>query len=163
MLTETYINSYAAGGSQSNGYENDVTFSTLDLEALPALEKALGRLASEIQKMNPLAIKKLLAAVKKSMNFYYSDYVDLGDFLTNSREERTLPLDESVFSSADSALKRFVVITKNSSRYAKASGVSIWIPKSFSSYQSYAERYSKLKFNQNTSWGSGLASLLKSQ
>lgn len=155
MLTETYVASYSGG---SNG-TNDATFAVFDLGKMDVLNHAVANLGQNISHLDATAKAALVKSIDSTQSFTYSDYVDLGDFIKVSGNLQGLEkgaLDETL-----SAMNQFVLAHAETDNYKKSTGLSIWMPSSKSTFDSYAARYMTLKFNQNTHWGEALRDLLQ--
>ncbi|MEO5970011.1 MAG: clostripain-related cysteine peptidase [Bdellovibrionia bacterium] len=157
-LTEEYINSYSGGG---NGYQ-DATFAAYDLSKLPVLTTALRNLSSELTKLPQQARARVVSVARDTQNFSFPDYGDLTDFVGLLEKENLVELGKSSLGNLKTVLDQFIITHGATSYYSRAAGLSIWLPTSKSSYDSYAERYSKLKFQTDTNWSSALRAILKS-
>jgi hypothetical protein len=51
------------------------------------------------------------------------------------------------------------VISSGATDYAKAHGVSLWLPESRDVYDAYIEPYKQLKFHAHTNWGDVVSAL----
>jgi hypothetical protein len=158
MLTEEYTKSYQGG---TNGTQ-EVTYSTIDLSKQAAFNAAVAKLAANLEKLDPTATSLVLKAAQATQVFAYSDYADLGDFIGNLQAAKIVGADETVFSDVKSALADYVVLSKNTSGYAKAQGISIWLPASQSAYSAYADHYKDMSFDTATGWGAALAHIVGS-
>jgi hypothetical protein len=155
-LTSTYVKSYQGG---TNGNE-EVTFSAYDMDKYPALVAAVSGLSANLAVLGAADRSSVMKAADQAIYFYYSDYVDLGDFMRNLESARTAVASD-VLTQAKAAMQDFVIANGVTSSYAKASGLSIWLPGSQSLYNTHSARYQGLQFAKQTHWGDTLAALLK--
>jgi len=156
-LTEEYVNSYNGG---ENGHQ-DATFAAYDLEKLPLLTSALSTLGTEFSKLPTKAREKVVSVAKETQTFAFSDYGDLSDFV-GLLEKQSLPdLGKASLGNLKTALSQFIITHAATPNYSRAVGLSIWLPTSKGTYESYAEKYSQLKFQADTHWGNALRSILK--
>jgi hypothetical protein len=154
-LTRVYKTSYS-GGSQGT---EDVTFSALDLTQTEKLHSSLGRLAQSFRQKDAASKDELRRAAWKSLSFYESDYIDLGDLLQQIRSVATT-LDLSLIEEVKQDLKNYVVANAGTPAYSRAQGVSIWWPTSKSALEDRAARYEGLRFSKSTGWGELLADVV---
>ncbi|MEK6705808.1 MAG: clostripain-related cysteine peptidase [Bdellovibrionota bacterium] len=157
FLAEEYKRSYQGG---NNGYR-DVTFSAYDMSRIGALDNAMAAFSSSILSLGTGDRTKVVNAVKETLNFAYSDYGDLMDFLSILGKANIQSIPKNVISAVDEAAKDFVVVNEVSSGYARATGVSIWLPASASTYNSHAGNYATMQFHANTKWGDALRFILQ--
>jgi hypothetical protein len=152
FLVEEYIKVY-------NSQNGDVTLSALDLAKQGTLESALTQLATSLKALPADKQKKVVAAVKKTLHFELSDYVDLGDLVKNLRTavggegEAREPLTQ-----VENAVQAYVSTNGTTEAYKTAKGVSIWFPDSASTYKRYASYYEQLKFS-TVGWGKMLKAM----
>lgn len=156
MLTEEYVKSYQGG---SNG-RSEVTFSAFDMSKYAGFRNAIGEFSTSIRGMPSSSKDKVKAAANAAQDFYYSDYVDVGDFLLKVESSGALSDNRSI-ATAKAALKDFVLINRVTDSFKKAQGVSFWIPKSTSMHDGMAERYKKLAFDRDANWSGALSAFLK--
>jgi hypothetical protein len=156
VVVQQYVRSYSGG---SNGHE-EVTFSAFDLSKMGALNTAVSALGKQISSLSSAQKTKVVKAISKTQNFTDADYGDLEDFLSNLQGTS---MDSNVVGNLKTASSDFVIANQATSKYSKAHGVSIWLPSKTRQYTEYAKDYAPLKFNQNTGWGSALASLLNAK
>ncbi len=154
MLTEAYLKSYA-----NNGTTTGLTLSAVDLEKMQDLNRAVSGLTDSIKKTNASEKKKILEIANRAQAFYYNDYIDLGDFVSLLAKENLLQIDSRVTGQIQDSMKEYVISSKNSSDYAKASGTSFWFPTSREVLDSYLDRYKGLKFHAETGWAEALQHL----
>ena len=135
--------------------------SDLDLSKYDAMKDSIGRLGSEISRMPDAARAKILAAAKSAFSFYYSDYVDAGDFLKKISAQQIREIDARVIDSATAALAQFVVLSKNTGSFMSATGTSIWIPTNKSTMNQYLNTYKSLQWDIDTRWSNALKDFVK--
>lgn len=155
-LTEEYTASYMGG---TNGHGN-VTFSSYDLTKMDRLNKAVASLGHELSSLGSAGSAKVMQIVEGVQNFTFSDYGDLGDFVSGLETAQIAGLAKAPLTDIKEALSQFVVANKVTPGFARATGVSIWLPSSKDVYDSYSSRYEALKFNQSTRWGDTLKTLM---
>lgn len=152
LLSKEYLASYNGGvyGRKS------VTFSALDMSKLDQINSSVAQLVNHLKGLDAASLKKIKSASNSTLDFYYSDYKDLGDFLKNLSSTATVK-DSKLIDQVQKGLKSSILSTDNSSTYAAATGLSIWIP---SSVTSDMTRYKELEFNKQTAWADFLKVML---
>lgn len=156
MLVTSYVESYQGG---SNGREN-VTLSSYDLEYLPKLITAVKDFGGAVQKVDKSERKKVVQAMKDSQSYFYEDYIDLGDLVTNLQKGAITTLDTNALAEVNTAAKGFLVSNAQSG-FPKATGISMWAPADMATYKKFATLYNDLQFQTQTSWGEALKYLLQ--
>jgi hypothetical protein len=154
VLVDAYVKSYQNG---SNG-SSEVTFSAFDLNQMAQLDNAVSVFAKKVRTLDAASKAKLLAAAQKTQNFVDADYGDLGDFITNIQAAR---LSSPEVDDLKVAVEQFIIANADTTQYARAKGLSIWLPTDASTYSSNSARYQGMKFDKATDWGSSLAYLLQ--
>jgi hypothetical protein len=156
ILTEEYHAAYSGGqyGNQA------ITFSAMDLENLGALAREVKELGRHLEKLDQTGRKTVVKAIRDTLSFTYSDYGDLGDYL-DVLERAKVGFDTRNLSDLRTAIGALVIANKASGSYAKAQGVSLWLPYSKYTFNTYKDRYSQLAFGQETQWGITLGYLLQ--
>lgn len=154
LLSKEYQKAYDGG---VYGNKPDTTFSAVDLTKLPALYTSLTTLQNSLRGLDTAQFAQVKTAINNSMNFYYSDYVDLGDFLAKTQ---ALGFSRGIegLSSAQSALKNVVLTADNGDNFLRASGLSIWLP-TYST--SELNRYDNLEFSKATGWNELVRQVLR--
>jgi len=153
MLTEEYTQSYI------DQHDGDVTYSVFDLSKIDQLVTSVKAMATSIAKLSPSDARTMATAAGRAQGFAYSDYVDFGDFLAQAQATRSNAIPTDVLNNAKSALSNVVIEAKNTSRYSKATGLSLWIPLESYTYSEHSEKYCELKFDKATSWGDAVKNL----
>lgn len=156
LLSKEYTKAYNGGvyGSQS------VTFSALDLSKLDALISSTQALAAHMKTLGKDSLKKIKSEISSNvMNFYYSDYMDYGDFV---KRVDTLKFnhDSKLFTEVAANIKDLVVSVDSTSSYKDATGLSIWAPTYSTSDMA---RYSNLEFSKLTGWDQFLQAMNAAQ
>ena len=128
------------GGTQGT---SEVTLSVLNLDKTEAFERAVQTLARKIMSLSPADIAKVKRFAAEAQSFYSSDYVDLVDFLDLTQN---LPALKDSQKAIREAVREFVGGNETTPGYAKAHGVSIWMPTYKYSFETYVQRYRGLKF-----------------
>jgi hypothetical protein len=157
MVVEAYIQSYS-GGSQGT---SDVTQSAFDLTRTSELHAAVASLGAQLRGLEKTDRAKVVKSINDALNFYYSDYVDLGDFLGFLSQSRIPSIDSTVVDGARRALQGYVVANGATGRFRAAQGVSIWAPTYKSTFNRYSSRYRGLTFHKETAWGDTLQHILQ--
>lgn len=155
-LVEEYTKSYQNG---SNG-QSEVTFAAYDMSQIGKLNESVAALSSNIEKLSTDDLKKIATAAQGTLVFTDPDYADLGDFVAHVNTAQVKGLSRIAVSDVQEALSSFVITSKNTTNYAAAHGVSIWIPSDMSGYTSYSDRYHTLQFESDTKWGEALTKFL---
>ena len=156
-LTDEYVKSYQGG---THGTQ-EVTFSAFDLSKMEKINRAVSELGARMMSLKDEDKAKVVTAISQTQTFTYSDYGDLLDFLTLVEKSNLSSMRPDTFTAVREAMKEFIVDNKVTSRYGRATGLSIWLPGTSSAYKAYGERYHGLKFNTHTGWGDALDFLNK--
>lgn len=148
LLSKEYLKAYSAGGSYST---QDVVFSALDLTKLPGVYTALSSYKNDlviaVQK-DPNAIRGLAGSTQ---DFTYTDYKDMLHFSKLvASSSLVMPAKQA---DLENAMKSLVISNDVSSNYRNATGISVWLPTSQWTYDTYKDRYNQLQFNKATGWG----------
>lgn len=157
ILTDVYIKSYQ-GGQNGN---DEVTFSAFNLEASDRFYGAVTRLGDQLMKLDANSRKAVLKAVKASQAFYYDDYVDFGSFVGEVEKAKVAKIDSDLIRDVRGAIQSYVIANGVTSNYARATGVSMWIPSTMRKFNSYIERYSALEFQAETRWADAVRFILQ--
>ena len=157
MVVEAYAASYT-GGTQGT---DDVTQSAFDLTKSREFFAAVGNLGAQLRKLEKADRAKAVKAMGDALNFYYSDYVDMGDFLAQLEKTRIAAIDSAVVAEARQAIDSYVVANAATGKYRASKGVSIWGPTYKSTFNRYASRYRGLTFHKETAWGDTLQHMLQ--
>lgn len=155
-LTETYVASYS-GGSQGT---DQVTFSALNLEAFGSFAKAVSVVGSKIQALDATVVPAVKSAFQSTIDFTYGDYSDVGDFVANLLKVPALSNEPSL-GELKTTVSKLVIANKGTRRYARATGISFWLPNSASRYDQFIKRYSGFQFQKDTLWADALKRVLK--
>lgn len=156
-LVETYVKSYQGG---SNG-QGEVTFSAFDMSKLSLLDAAIANFSKKVQSLDATGKAALLKAAQGVQVFYDDDYADLVDFMKQISAKNVRGIDTQDVADVTSAAKQFVIANADTQQYARANGLSIWLPTRSSQYSENAQRYKAMRFNAATDWGSALDFLLQ--
>ncbi len=143
-LTDAYEDYYLAKNQS-------VTLSAFDLKFIEPLNQALRNFSDSFQGLKPADLRKIAKAAKESTKFTNDDYVDLGDFINHVKALKIGRLKDTTMNDISASAKDFVVSNKTIG-FPKAEGAAIWIPTDSSTYSRYADRYSRLGFDQATHW-----------
>lgn len=154
LLSKEYKKSYDGG---VYGSKQDTTFSAVDLNKFPALYASLETLQKSIRGLGAAEFAQVKKTIGTTLNFYYSDYVDLGDFLKNTKG-LTFSRSISGLAEAETAFKDVVITTDNNDDYLRATGLSIWLPL-YSTSQ--LNRYDNLQSSKATGWNELVRQILK--
>jgi hypothetical protein len=139
---------------------HEITLSSVDLGKRDSFEAALLQFSTTATRRGPEILNLIKQASAESVSFYYSDYIDFGDFITHL-DARLTDSQRSDLRLRDlqKAYKDYVVSNDVSEDMSAASGLSFWIPQSSSSFDEHGERYSKLGFAQKTRWDQTLKAM----
>jgi hypothetical protein len=147
ILATEFKKSYQ-GGSQGT---REVTLSAFDLGKTEVLESAMKSLSDWILS-SPTSIFGLFRqALSSSQSFYYSDYVDLGDFI-NKVSSRSPDRNVRAILDLQAAIKEYVIVNEVTPEYQNATGLSVWIPRYSYTFEGRQQRYSELSFSRATNW-----------
>lgn len=69
--------------------------------------------------------------------------------------------DAQALSALKTATDAVIIANADTTRYTKATGMSIWLPTDSGTYKRHAIRYQGLKFNAATHWNDALSALLQ--
>ena len=150
LLTHVYFETY----SGSNGPRKDATLSALDLAQIGPVNTALREFAESVRTLATPRKTDVLRAIRNSLQFTLTDYVDVGDFLRNV--ERVDVSTTAAIAPVRAALSNLVISNEVTPRYSRASGISIWIPNNRDLLDRFGREYERLKFHQETRWGDAL-------
>ena len=157
LLAQEYVKSYQ-GGTQGKA---EVTFSAFDLSKIDLLQAAVAQMSVKIQALSASDRDKVSAVAKSTLNFFYEDYRDLGDFAKRTKNLKIHRDAKAAATALENAIKSFVITAVNTPAYSDASGVSFWLPTEKYSYDSYKSAYSELRFQEKTSWSEAAKTLVK--
>jgi len=160
-LVDAYVKSYQTGGSNATQGTSEVTFAAYDMSKLADLDTAIAHLGKEIRSMNATDKEKLFNTAKTVQNFTDADYGDLLDFMSLISAAQVRSVAPQVVSEVQAAANAMIIGNADTSQFARAKGMSIWLPTDPSTYASNSARYKGLKFNLASDWGSTLDFLLQ--
>ena len=156
MLTESYI-----AAIDPHAWIKEATFSALDLSRLPALVSKFSSVSSALQKIAPEQKTGLLRSLPKTVRFSEPDYLDFGDFLSQLEANHVSGITDADFAELRKDLKDLVIANKTTPRYARATGVSLWVASDRDKFDRFSREYLRLKFHAATNWGEALQVLVK--
>ncbi len=157
ILTRTYKESYENGDQSTSA---QVTLSALDLSKTAELNASVAALASAIENQSDEGKEQTSHAAGRTISFYESDYIDLGDF-ANQLQIASPSFDQNVLENLNDALRKYVISNDVTESYSAAKGVSIWMPSSNYTYDLYIDRYAALNFARSTGWNRAVSALMK--
>lgn len=143
FLPEIYTASY--------GFEA-TTLSSYDLRYIDSLTTALSNFRAVMTTQNDDAKTELVSAIAASLKFYYSDYVDLGDFLTKISAKPGVQKNLQYVTNVQEELKKFVIANSATGKFKQAQGLAIWLPSTAANYTKFQKLYSELSFNITSQW-----------
>lgn len=152
FLSEEYLKSYTGG---SNGRQS-VTFSILDLGQLPALWRSFSTLANQLSNLPASTISQVKTLASGTQKFAYSDYKDVGDFVTRLEAAPAIAVGNEAIADLKASLAAVVISNQVSNSFSKAHGLSVWIPTYSSEWNNYGNRYQGLRFDHETGWSNFL-------
>lgn len=156
ILTREYVRSYQWGSSKEQ-----VTFSAFQMNKLAQFNTAFQKVSDEIRTLTASEKAKVLSAAKNSQLFFEGDYRDVGDFMNQLKQAKVSGIPVRDINQVESALNDFVIANADTKAFKDARGLSIWLPVTYNRYTQYADRYSKLDFNQITNWNASLNYILQ--
>ena len=145
LLSSEYTKAYS-GGVYGN---QDVTFSAFDLNKLAAVEASTRQLSEDLLRLEDKQLDSVRVVSTRSQSFFYSDYVDFGDFLSRLSKDKNLSLQSVLQVQAD--LDQFIIANHVSAKYKDAKGAAIWFPGK-EEWKSLKDRYSNLGFANGSNW-----------
>ena len=155
MLAEEYGKAYSNGGVYG---ATDITFSAMDMSQLPNFWKSASTLARELNKLNAVQIKNLLKTAQGTQSFAYSDYKDMGDFVSKIKATAALEVDRQAVADVEKSIQSLVISNHPTGSFANtAHGISVWIPTDKYDWTDYQQRYQGLRFQKETGWSSFLS------
>jgi hypothetical protein len=157
ILVDVYVKSYERG----NPYKEEVTFSAYDLSKLSALNAAVANFGTKLAQLSPSDRANVLSISRKVQRFSKPDYADLMDFVNQLAAANIRVLTQEDIGALQAASKDVIIANAVTNQYAKATGLSIWLPTNISDYKRYSTRYQGLQFNARTHWNDALSSLLQ--
>jgi hypothetical protein len=141
--------------------DTEITLSAFDLRNYDQLATSMRNLKNTIQGAPAALRAKLLRAAQASIDFYDSDYRDISDFANEVQKATTeVEFNRTTLNEVKAAVGQFVFANAVSDDQAKAKGVSFWLPVYSSTYNSYADRYKGLVFNQDTDWATAAQTIV---
>ena len=164
-LVDSYGESYQPGGGQSG---SNVTLSAIDINA------AIGGFVPVFNQF-AVALQKGLAANKpviskardNTQSFYNSNCADIGHFMKLVQKE-SLPADiTGLASNALAAYQKSIIrvypgtASKGWGSVADASGMVVYFPKSYHTYNTTYDNPNEILFAQQPAWGSFLKEFIK--
>lgn len=157
MLVRSYLQNY-----NTIAPNRDVTLSAYDLKQLPAFNQAIANLGAALQQTSLQNKSALITAASATLSFGAGDYADLIDF-TNHLAVANLNLDTETLNQARRAANALLIANSASRGYeGHAHGISIWLPThNRYLYNSDAQRYQQLQFNDDTNWAGALSFLMQ--
>jgi len=157
-LTNEFVKAYSPGGVYPR---RDVTFSAYDLRQLPALNKAVRELGVSIRNLSPALRGKVLDKAKQAQTFGWSDYADLNDMMKLMASLKQQEISREEIDHVVKAVETLVIANEGTPEYARATGLSVWMPTDSESYYRRAPRYNHLRFGVNSDWSKTLSALLQ--
>ncbi len=157
ILVEEFTLAYSGGGAYG---EQKVTLSALDLSAYDQFVSSLRGLSSAIQNLTPAQVKTLRAKIHFTQAFESDDYRDLYDFV-EKLPLMGVQLSQNQVLDFRAAFAEFVIAEDADEDYIGAHGLSFWLPSESKIYQKHADRYSGLRFSQDSGWGEALKFIFK--
>ncbi len=153
LLSKDYTAAYN-GGIYG---KRPVTMSAYDMSYISAYEQAFKQVGQDLSNLSAADIAKANTAASATKYFTNWDYRDSLDFLTQLEKNG---VSAASFAGLRTAQNNFVM-SNEQTQDKNTWGVSVWLPTDNSDYDTYAQRYEGLKFNQNSGWGSFLKRLIK--
>ena len=157
ILTDVYVKSYQGG---SNG-RSDVTFSAFDLNKLSGFNRAMTNLGVSLRRLNAADRAKVVKLAAKTQSFAYRDYGDVLDFVGKLSTAGLSGVSSTVITDVQAAASQLIIANSVTPRYARAKGLSIWLPSDRWSFDKNSQRYLRMSFNAGTQWGDTLTYLLQ--
>jgi hypothetical protein len=157
ILVDAYVKSYERGSP----HKEEVTFSAYDLSKLSALNTAVANFGAKLSQLSPSDRTQVLSIATKVQRFSKRDYADLMDFVNKLANSNIRVLSNEDITALQAASKDLIIANAVTKKYAKATGLSIWLPTNTSDYKRYSTRYTGLQFNALTHWNDALSSLLQ--
>lgn len=154
ILVDVYVKYY-----QDNPGE-DATMAAYDMTKLPALNDAVRTLGADLRTLSDDDRQMANYAVSQSQSFEgeYIDLRDLSDHLANPNL-KSIPTEH--LAAVNQAVQDLVIANGATEHVSGAHGISIWVPMEESIYQSNAQRYRNLAFNEATDWNKTILYLLQ--
>ena len=157
ILTNEYVASYNGG---VNG-RDEVTFSAYDLDQSDKFYRAVSELGRTMKTLDAPSRKAIVAAASKAQIFTYEDYNDLIDFVDLVEKSEVASVAKGALTGMRSAIDTYVIANATTKKYARAHGVSIWLPHDMSTFNSYSNLYSTLRFQKDTGWADAVQYVLQ--
>jgi hypothetical protein len=155
-LSQEYKAAYS-GGLYGN---KEVTFSAWDLSKIDAFYGAVKNLATELKALDPQSLKAAFNVIGQAQSFAVFDYKDLSDYVTLV-DQSNLRLSTHAVADVATSMNQMLLSVDVTPYYARAHGVSVWLPTYQDDWTRYGSRYLKLNFNKKTGWGDFLSTVLK--
>ncbi len=146
-LSEEYQKSYS-GGVYGN---KEVTFSAWDLSKMDRFYAAVRALATELKGLDANQLKSAFTAIDQTQAFALYDYKDLADY-TNNLKAANVRVGDHALGEVTASMKELLLSVNVTDTYARAHGISVWLPSSKDDLTTYSDRYANLTFNKQTGW-----------
>lgn len=150
LLVAEYYKAYSGG---VYGDSNDVTFSAFDLTKMDQLNMSIKSLSQFLLQLDKTQLSQVYTIGDRSQSFFYSDYVDFGDFMTRLSKDKSFQRSDlnQILGQVYSDFSQFVIANAVTAKYTSAKGATIWLPAK-GEWSSLASRYDKLRFSEATDW-----------
>ncbi len=159
MVVKNYVSAYAPNGEHK---QSEVTFSALDLQSdnQVGLLAAIKNLATAVMGLNVDQKNLVVTAIQNTQSFDYNDYGDLPDFLNqiDALKIQTPALQTAILQ-VRTELASLIIAHAETSTFANAHGLSMWLPKDNETFKKFYKKYQTLDFTRITGWGDALNSL----
>lgn len=138
----------------------EITLSAFDLTEMPRLWSAMRLVSDAVLRLPEQELIKLKKGTESALQFYYRDYVDMGDWFKKAAASQGLLLEPKLLAEVKETIATMVTANKASPTYAAAQGMAFWVPPTKEVYDEYAAAYAALRFDRETGWGEAVARLL---
>ena len=113
-------------------------------------------IGKKLLKLDTAGRAKFVTAAWETIDFTYSDYGDLLDFVNLLEKAEISGFDHATLSQVKNAVSQFVISNQVTEKYERASGVAFWLPYSLTDFKKQATKYRELKFDAQTQWADAL-------
>jgi hypothetical protein len=156
-LSEEYAKAYSPGGNEESA---SATLAVYDMSKQAEIEQAVANLGQSFLKLSADDLKKVATAAVSAKAFTDTDYGDLKDF-AKYLGQADVRLPDTALDQLEAAFTDYVVASNVTPDFqGSANGVSIWLPKAQSDYDSNSALYETMAFEVDTAWGNVLKTLM---
>ena len=141
------VEAYSEGYSGSS----DLTLSSLRLSVVENVAQQLDEIAGYMKDNMASLVSDISAAKSSAQSYYYSDYLDLYDFLYKLRQQTSDTVLQDMITLFLNTFQEAVINEWHTGDLPGSHGATIWMPSPMA-WNSYKDRYLALRFARDTQW-----------